>query len=295
MVCYHPITAYRSATGRSSNGKWPIVFNPAHGFTDMPVTIPCGQCIGCRLERSRQWAIRCVHEASLHSSNCFLTLTYSDEHLKSNSLIKRDLTLFFKRLRKVYGNGIRYYACGEYGDLYSRPHFHVCLFGLDFADKKFYSLNHGFPLFNSESLFSIWTYGYSTIGAVTFESAAYVARYIMKKQLGKGAKDYYSSKGLVPEYTVMSRRPGIARDWFLKYSSDVYPADEVVLRGMKLRPPRFYDLIYDLQSPTIFAKIKARRVKRALASTDNDYDRRCVKETIKLRKLGMLLRPIERL
>ena len=81
MACYHPITAYRSKAGRDpKTGKWPVVFNVSQGYSDMPVTVACNQCIGCRLERSRQWAIRCVHEASLHPINCFITLTYAPEY-----------------------------------------------------------------------------------------------------------------------------------------------------------------------------------------------------------------------
>lgn len=295
MPCYHPIRAYRSKSGRNENGKWPIVFNLREGYLDMPVDIPCGQCIGCRLERSRQWAIRCMHEASLYNDNCFLTLTYNDDNLPANgSLVKRDLTLFFKRLRKRYGKGIRYYACGEYGELYNRPHFHVCLFNKDFKDKYFWIRNHGYNLYRSPILEELWPYGYITIGAVTFESAAYVARYIMKKQLGKGASDYYASLGLVPEYTVMSRRPGIATGWFEKYAKEVYPRDEVVIRKVLCKPPRFYDQKFDLTNHEDMVKIKARRKKLALThADDNDPDRRYVKEKCKLAKISKLLRPLE--
>ena len=98
MTCYHPITGYRSREGRNpETGAWSIVFNPKKGYTDMPVLVPCGQCIGCRLEKSRQWAIRCVHEATLHQKNCFVTLTYNPQNLPSNgSLDKRALTLFLR-------------------------------------------------------------------------------------------------------------------------------------------------------------------------------------------------------
>ena len=272
MVCYHPIRCYRVKSGRTANGKWPITFNLSNGYSDMPVDIPCGQCIGCRLERSRQWAVRCMHEATLYTDNCFLTLTYNNDNLPANgSLVKRDLTLFFKRLRKRYGAGVRYYACGEYGEQYCRPHFHVCLFNLDFSDKKFLMCNHGYNLFRSPSLEELWPYGFSTIGAVTFESAAYVARYIMKKQLGKGASDYYSNLGLVPEYTVMSRRPGIATGWFEKYRNEVFPRDEIVVRKVLCKPPRFYDNMFDLTNHDDMLKIKARRKALAISrSADND-------------------------
>ena len=116
MACYHPMQGYRSAEV-TKNGKRKIVFSPQKGYIDLPVKVACGQCIGCRLERSRQWAIRCVNEASLYRGNCFITLTYSDEYLPQNkSLDKRDFQLFMKRLRKEFSSErIRYFHCGEYG------------------------------------------------------------------------------------------------------------------------------------------------------------------------------------
>ena len=151
--------------------------------------VPCGQCIGCRLERSRQWAIRCVHEASLHTDNCFITLTYSPDCLPSDgSLNHDDFQKFFKRLRKhIAPKKIRYYMCGEYGEdlqqpsKLGRPHFHACLFGLDFDDKQLYIVRDDVKLYTSATLEKIWGKGFVTIGDVTFESAAYVARYIAKK------------------------------------------------------------------------------------------------------------------
>ena len=158
MPCYHPLSAYRSRTGRDPvTGSWPTVFNVREGYIDMPVQVPCGQCIGCRLERSRQWAIRCLHESSLHSDNCFLTLTYDNGHLPvDGSLNKRDICLFLKRFRKRCGSGIRFFQCGEYGELYQRPHHHMIVFGYDFPDKKLFSVSHGFRLYRSAILEELW-------------------------------------------------------------------------------------------------------------------------------------------
>ena len=92
--------AYRGRT-RSQNGKFPIVFTPKDGYYDMPIQVPCGQCAGRRLDQSKQWALRCVHEAQVHDENCFITLTYNNENLpKDGSLNKRDFQLFMKRLIK---------------------------------------------------------------------------------------------------------------------------------------------------------------------------------------------------
>ena len=144
--------------------------------------------------------------------NCFVTLTYNDEHLPANgSLNKRDITLFLKRLRKRYGKGIRYYQCGEYGELLSRPHHHAILFNHDFEDKQLWSVRGGVRLYRSASLEQLWPYGYSTIGDVTFESAAYVARYVVKKITGEREGEHY--RGKMPEFATMSRRPGIGRGW----------------------------------------------------------------------------------
>ena len=139
MPCYNPLKGYRSRTLNAS-GKRSIVFNLREGYVDQPIEVPCGQCIGCRLERSRQWAVRCVHEASLYKNNCFVTLTYSDDKLPSDGSLHFDhFQKFMKRLRRFYDDSrIRFFHCGEYGEQYSRPHYHCCLFNFDFVDKKFW-------------------------------------------------------------------------------------------------------------------------------------------------------------
>ena len=101
MACYHPMQGYRSAEV-TKNGKRKIVFSPQKGYIDLPVKVACGQCIGCRLERSRQWAVRCMHEASMHMFNSFVTLTYDDDHLPEyNSLNYKHFQDFMKRLISI--------------------------------------------------------------------------------------------------------------------------------------------------------------------------------------------------
>ena len=280
-----------------------IVFNPTHGWVDRPLTIPCGQCVGCRLERSRQWAVRCVHEASLHEDNCFITLTYNNESLpEDGSLNKKHFQDFMKRLRKKYKNKkIRYYHCGEYGDKNFRPHYHAIIFGLEFDDQKLFTVNNGEKLYTSEKLEKLWPFGFSTIGTVTFESAAYVARYVMKKVNGKNAKDHYERidpdtgeiYNLVPEYNTMSRRPGIASGWFDKYKDDVYPSDNIHLRDKTFRPPKFYDKMYEHLMPNEMEKIKKQRmINMQKHATDNTADRLAVKEQVKNAQLNKLIRSI---
>lgn len=299
MPCYHPITGYRSKEGRNpETGAWPIVFNPKKGYTDLPVLVPCGQCIGCRLEKSRQWAVRCVHEATLHQENCFITLTYNPKSLPPNgSLDKRALTLFFKRVRKKFGEGIRYFACGEYGEQLQRPHYHIIFFGFKPPDLKPWSYKNGIILYRSPAIEKLWPFGFSTIGNVTFESCAYVSRYVLKKITGDKAEEHY--KGREPEYIVMSRRPGIGREWLEKYKDDVYNYDYVVIRGgIKCRPPRYYDKIYDSLNPDDMSTIKYRRrinsiLREREHPDENSWSRMEVKEAIQYLKVNKLIRPLE--
>jgi hypothetical protein len=258
--------------------------------TNELIQVPCGMCIDCRLSKSRDWAVRCMHEASLYDYNSWLTLTYNDQNLPDNgSLEKRDLTLFIKRLRKRYSEKeIRYYACGEYGRTGTiRPHYHICLFNHDFFDKYFWSKSPtGYPVYRSETLESIWTAGHSTLGELTMETAGYTARYIMKKQFGPHAKFYY--EGLEPEYTVMSRRPGIGRRWIEKYLSDVYPKDYFTLNGEKYSPPRYYDQYLEQVNPHLYARTKWRRnenierqeKEKGIIDSKRLYDKRIYRECV---------------
>jgi len=297
-----------------------------------PLTVPCGQCVGCRLERSRQWAVRCTHEASLYSQNCFITLTYSPEYLPADrSLHYDDFQKFMKRLRFSYKgidivNGlrpIRFYMCGEYGEKLGRPHFHACIFNFDFPDKKLWmTTDSKSKIYRSAKLEELWPYGFSSIGEVNFQSAAYVARYIMKKINGKNADAHYeyvdTSTGEVfqrtPEFTKMSLKPGIAAGWFEKYSSDVYKfdsdgscvKDSVTINNRKIKPPRYYDKLLKKSDSTdwihpitgevvtISPQLEAVKffrddfIKNVL--DDNTDARLAVKEQVTLAKLKLLKR-----
>jgi len=298
MPCYHPISAYQCADGS-------IVFQERRWFnTVKTLSLPCGQCIGCRLERSRQWAMRCMHEAQLHEKNCFITLTYDNTHLPSDgSLHYKDFQLFIKRLRKKFGNTrIRYYMAGEYGENFGRPHFHACIFGHDFHDKKLWKRSpSGAMLYRSEDLETLWSFGYSSIGDVNFESAAYVARYIMKKVTGHNSKAHYTETNpetgeittRKPEFNKMSLKPGIGYDWYKQYKSDVYPHDYVIIKGKKVKPPKFYDKKYKKDNPFEFDEILYKReINGKLNSEDNTMERLLVKETVQNAKLQKLKRSL---
>lgn len=291
MACYSPLHGYRSKE-RNPSGKRGLVFSSKEGLIDRRLTVPCGQCIGCRLERSRQWAVRCMHEAALHDKNCFVTLTYDEEHIPPHgSLVKADLQKFFKRLRKHYPEDkIRYFAAGEYGDG-SRPHYHMCLFGFDFPDKARWSTRNGNPVFRSEKLETkVWKFGYSEIGGVSFESAAYVAKYIHKKVKGSLAKQVYAEVDeetgemveLEREFGVMSRRPGIGRRWIEDYMCDVFPRDGVLVRGRMCKPPRYYDDYLEMVDAKSLQEVRA---KRAAKSRKRDKEGENSPERLEVRKV----------
>lgn len=273
MACFSPIKGYRSDDGTVKFAK---------GQDSAMLEVACGQCAGCRLERSRQWAVRCLHEAQMHDRNCFITLTYDDDHLPaSRSVDVRDWQLFAKRLRKERGK-FRFFHCGEYGDATSRPHYHACVFGMDFAEDRVLYRRTPHKLWTSPALTAIWGKGHSIIGALTFDTAAYVARYIMKKRTGAGSTEHYAYVDQEtgerherrPEYTTMSRRPGLGASWLERYSSDVYPNDFVVTNGRPARPPRYYDDRLELTDPELVEEIKFDRARKAEKHAHNNTPER---------------------
>jgi len=295
MPCFKPLTAYQSLYKDPKTGKGRITFEPyVTGFRE--IQLPCGQCIGCRLEKSRQWAIRCLHEASLYDQNCFLTLTYDDAHLPDdNSLVKSHFQKFMKRLRKKYGNTrIRFFHCGEYGERFARPHYHACLFNFDFPDKLVWKDSRENKLYVSPTLNKIWGKGYCIIGDVTFESAAYVARYITKKINGKDSDEHYVNKetGVIreKEYITMSRRPGIGGSWYTKYSTDVFPHDMVIVNERKVRPPKYYDYLFELSGEDLQAIKELRKINGKKFDKNNTPDRLEAREKVAKSKLATLKR-----
>jgi len=323
MGCYHPMHGYMR---QDQSGRKFTMSSPRSGADYTPQSVPCGQCVGCRLDRSRSWAIRCMHEASLYEDNCFITLTYAPEHLpKNNSLDYSHYQKFMKRLIKRFSSAditrqgdsacyrnIRFYMAGEYGGLRGRPHYHACIFNFDFPDKKEWMKSpSGEMLYRSKALEELWPFGFSSIGEVNFKSAAYVARYIMKKITGNAAAAAYETvdnDGVVdyrvPEFNNMSRRPGIGSAWIERYASDVYPHDYVVVDGKKCRPPRYYDNKF-IQASGHFSEhyetfvsaamdeVKfARDALVLLNRDDNTTSRLQVKESIAISRLHRLKRTL---
>jgi hypothetical protein len=189
---------------------------------------------------------------------------------------------------------------GEYGENFGRPHFHACIFGHDFYDKKLWKRTpSGSLLYRSEHLETLWPFGYSSVGDVNFESAAYVARYIMKKVTGKKAHEHYEQIDddsgeivkRVPEFNKMSLKPGIGAEWYKKFKSDVYPHDYVIVRGKKMKPPKAYDKMYKKDNPYEYDELLYNREKNAKLNPDNhDPKRLDAKRQILESRLSLLKR-----
>lgn len=309
MACYNPLTGYR-AKYENENGKRPIVWKEKLSDGSGSIHLPCGKCTGCRLEYSRQWALRCHHEAQMHDNNAFITLTYSPEHIPDDySIHKDELQKFFKRLRKATGKKLRYFACGEYGEKGNRPHYHAIIFGYDFPDKLLHSESNGNRLYRSALLERVWKKGFSLIGNVTFESAAYVARYVMKKrkgkpdtvdQYGKTNAEYYQivdpETGEMfqqePEFALMSRRPGIGKAWFDAYKGDTDKDYVTLATGGQYKLPKYYDSLLEKEDPLEMLERKEKRAEN-INPLDNTFERLRVKETVKLASINQLERNYE--
>lgn len=286
MPCNAPLDGWWSKE-RTALGKRAVRFNFHESYSDRPVTIRCGKCQGCRLIRSREWAIRCEHEAQMHIYNVYITLTYDDDHLpKYGTLVRTDFTSFMRRLRKRWPR-VRYFMAGEYG-AYLRPHYHALLFGCWFADRIFLKRSGDNTLYTSETLDEIWGKGFSSIGEVTFKSAGYVARYTIKKDLNPKLP-----ANCIQEYSTMSRRPGIGAEWFKKFNKDVYPSDQVVTRGGKVnKPPRYYDNKYgEWGNRKELQKIKLKR-EEAISYEESSPSRARDREEILRRKSKQQVRAL---
>lgn len=314
MACYHPLTAiplYKQSNGKVKYRIVPFIEDTIgkkevcqDGVIRPIMMIPCGQCLGCRIKYSQDWANRMMLELDYHKTAYFITLTYDQEHVprhkytlgtydpltdtfvnestgevidvfevqESLSLEPDDLKNFFKILRQDQvrnhnGNKIRFYACGEYGSLTHRPHYHAIVYSLVLDDLKPYGASpketgDSFQYYVSDRLDAIWGRGRVLVANVSWETCAYVARYILKKQSTKES-DFYEMFNIYPEFTRMSRKPGIARQWFEDHPNEVYPEDRIHLAmknsGKTIRPPKYYDKLYDAEYPEQMKKIKAQR------------------------------------
>lgn len=319
MSCYHPMLAAYDGTF-DGKPRYKIIGTAYNGIKHHPMdkAVPCGQCIGCRLDKSRVWADRMVLELDHSKAAIFVTLTYDNDHVPIGSiddngvpvltLVKRDVQLYLKRLRKHFADReIRFYLAGEYGDQTLRPHYHAILFGLslhDFVDLQLLGINDfKQPLYNSDLMRSIWQCGNISIGNVSWQTCAYVARYVQKKLTGKGA-DYYTQLGIEPPFALMSRRPGIAGYFAVEHADklgDTYQYvtdDNGITPRTKISTPAY--LVSKLQdiNPDLYEDVKIRRQRYAndkllmeLQQTDLSYvEYLNVKERELARRISSLTR-----
>ena len=318
MPCYHPLLATPYPSNHAKFGQYRILgsatkINILEGATDIytgqylePIRLPCGRCVGCLLDRSRDMATRIVCEAMDYpeESNWFVTLTYGDDCESSyryrctrnedDALVldKRHVQLFFKSLREGYERefgkrqyevptyydesldkmlelGTRFFMAGEYGEITFRPHYHICLLNTPLPDVyQFGRTKLGMPLFRSPYLEKLWKFGHVTLGKLSYQSAAYVARYCLKKADGL-TREQFESVGLIPEFTNCSRRPGIGYNYIKTHGSDIYLTDKIVLpASSKDKPnvqmiPKYFDKKYMEIDPRTVALAKSKRAEVA--------------------------------
>lgn len=264
-------------SGKIENVYYPAPFQYGHKVIREFIEIPCGKCLECRMDYARVWSNRCYLESLDHKDNCFITLTYDDEHVpvkdtynkftgeiaKYKTLRKRDFQLFMKRLREKVGVPIRYYACGEYGGNTKRPHYHAIIFGWQPDDMILWQKNNlDQPLYISPTLQSCWEYGFTSVGACTPESCSYVARYVQKKA-NPVNEDAIKVMEVEPEFVLMSRRPGIGSSWFESnkecYAIFLNNYSSNSDGSIKISHNRFFDSRLEKSDPDLLEEIKKNR------------------------------------
>lgn len=310
MACFRPLKGYKSPSGKG------ITFKRSES-TGQIMSVPCGQCIGCRCARTQQWAIRLIHESQMHEQNTFVTLTYNDANLPADrSVNKRHWQLFMKKLRRsLQPKKLRFYQAGEYGsptkenNFIARPHYHALIFGHQFPDLTYWKEVRGNIYYTSKILTDIWEKGFCVIGAVSPQSAAYTARYVIKKINGPSRDQVDEKTGLkpyewltaegelrttLPEHSYMSRKPGIGFDFYKKYKSDIFPGDFCILDGKKKPTPDYYMALLQKDDPDLYQTIKETRIATMQTQAENNTDTRLqAREICALARADKLLRKLE--
>jgi len=294
VPCYHPLQAWRQEGG----GK-PIFGSPRGQLEAGELSLPCGRCVGCRLDRSVSWAVRVMHESQMHDSSAFVTLTYDDEHIPYGGVLHyKHFQLLMRKLRKRVP-GVRFFMCGEYGEKLFRPHYHAALFGISFGDRyPWRKSSAGFQLYRSPSLDALWDFGTAEIGELSFDSAAYVARYCMKKITGDQAEAHYAR--LVPdtgeiiqlpaEFMRCSLKPGIGASWLQAFRSDLFAFDACIMDGKTVPIPRFYK---DRFTSDELSDYTMRRYAVSEGSDEGSLERLRVREIVARAGLSLKLRNLE--
>ena len=309
MPCYHPLIRiknlnkptkaldghiyYKASIEQPDDINLRLEELKASAITDYQV-IPCKKCIGCRLEYSREWANRGYLEAKLWKQNWFVTLTYDEENIKYNeeittsqgitytseewkgTLDTADLEKFLHNLRQymsrkgIQKDGIRYMACGEYGEERERPHYHLILFNCNLPQESFYKpriINHE-TYWQNKIIEKCWKHGISNISEASWNNIAYCSRYITKKITGKQSEEYYAEKGQIKEFFRTSRMPGIGKGYYDKYKDKIYKNDEIIIHNktgtIATKPPKYFDKLYEAENPKAMEKIKRKRQRQQL-------------------------------
>ena len=333
MSCKHPLKAFQ--IGVRDNGKAELLIRPYRvnhieyskgAWRDVYISdrsayaeravydfqeIPCGKCIGCRLDASRQWANRCLLELGYHEQSWFVTLTYDDAHVPRTfypdpdtgeampalTLRKRDVQLFLKRLRRHTDQKIRFFCAGEYGSKTYRPHYHLIIFGLKLDDIVQVSRSKlGYNYYNSKIIqdaWSIWQQphgsldkgsytplGMTVVAPVSWETCAYTARYTSKKN-GTQGKEYFDRMNLEPPFLLMSRKPGIGAPYFEDHPElfdSAFINVSTPKGGKKFTPPKYFMSLLERENPVYAEALKSRRKelmdklhRDKLLNTDLDY------------------------
>lgn len=267
MACFKPIGAFYS-----KNADKKIQFKPHSDTAGERINLPCGRCIGCRIDYVYEWVPRILHECSLHENNQFVSATYSPEFLpKMGDLHYPDMQDFYQKIRDNIGP-FRYFTCAEYGskDRTFRPHYHSVMFGLQLDDlKQRKKNNNGDPLYESETLTQLWGRGNVIIGAVTPSSAAYVASYHLKSTDAKHDDAYQIRDFETGEILYQYQKPfvrmskgsgsgkgGIGAAWYSQFKDDAFPKGYVTHQGRKFRTPDYYMRLLEADDPELYAKLK---------------------------------------
>ena len=301
----HKKLGFINGSQKNMNYEWYEKQNEWFRENDPPeimrefMKVPCGECEGCQEAYSKEWAVRCLLEAQEHEHNYFITLTYDEYNIPRDDeivdektgviyendnwmqghLVKNHWRKFEKDLRRYWEyhynhTGIRFYACGEYGGQTQRPHYHAILmnFPIPLDKLKVHSMSNGNPIFECEIIEKIWGKGFISLAEVNWDTCAYVARYVMKKQKGKMTRERYFETGKTPEFVLMSRRPGIAQAYAAKNLQNIYSNDEIIIKGHRekiqpVKPPKYYDRLFDKEHHELMEKIKEKR--KAIAKEEN--------------------------
>lgn len=306
MPCCRPLKAFPSGITSSGKVKYKIVpfsvgsldqfGNPVpdyvgHGDNDTSshFVIPCGHCLGCRIDQANEWSNRLVMEMQYHDSSYFLTLTYDDFHLNRvpycdkltgelkddrGTLCKRDVQLFIKRLRKSKpSDSIRYYLCGEYGPTTDRPHYHAIIFGLHIGNWSLIESGvseTGNVYYTCPELESIWQNGFVSIEPANEFTCKYVCQYVTKK-IGIKPNQYRLDRGQVPEFSLMSRKPGIGRLFYDEYGVELFDKGVKFIGtfdgSVRVTPPRYFKKLYSVDHEDEYRKIVDQHL---IAADDSD-------------------------